>query len=108
MSELVERLATGTHPLVYARADTASDLREAIESGYVLLKFTQTRGGTELGVPLDVAACDLREADFAAARGKVHLQGELQLDYVPVRLIADVDLSTLRGEGRLRILERNR
>jgi hypothetical protein len=106
MSDLVQRLANGTHPLVYSRASTASDLEDAIENGYVLLKFTETRGGTELGVPLDAGACDLREADFEAARGKVHLEGDFRLDYVPVRMIADVELSTLRGEGYLRILER--
>jgi hypothetical protein len=69
------------------------------------LKFTGTRGGTELGMPLDVAACNWSGADFEQATGTVHLEGELQLDYVPVRMVADVDLSTLGGDGCLRILE---
>ncbi len=101
MNDLVQRLAQGTHPLTSARADTASNLKAAIDRGYVLLEFSETRGGTELGVPLDAPACSWRGADFAAAQGSVHLEGDLQLDYVHVRLIAHLDLATLRGQGHL-------
>jgi len=31
----------------------------------------------------------------------VHLEGKLTLDYVRVRCIADIDLKTLEGKGRL-------
>lgn len=40
------------------------ELKESIDRGYVLIKFTNTRGGTELGVRLDDAASDLSHADF--------------------------------------------
>jgi hypothetical protein len=33
--------------------------------------------------------------------GRVHLEGELTLDYVKVRCIADIDLQTFKGEGYL-------
>ncbi len=105
MTDLVTRLAAGRHRIVYSRARSASDLKSAIDRGYVLLKFTQTRGGTELGIPLDASRCDVLGADFERSRGKVHLEGELRLDDVPVRMIADVDLSSLDGEGHLLILE---
>ncbi len=68
------------------------------------MKFTQTRGGTELGVPLDKSRSDLTHADFDKETGKVRIAGELTLDYVPVRVIADVDLPSLQGEGHLEIL----
>jgi len=69
--------------------------------GYVHIKFTQTKGGTELGVRLDQETLDLGQADFENQTGKVHLEGELTLDYVKVRCIADLDLQTLNGKGRL-------
>lgn len=43
-------------PLVAARANSSTDLKESIERGFVLLTFTNTRGGTELGVELDKEA----------------------------------------------------
>lgn len=101
MSDLVQRLTGGRHPLVFARGDAATGLKAAIERRYVLLKFTGTRGGTELGMPLDVPTCDLSAADFERGIGKIHLEGELELDYVRVRMVADVNLATLDGEGCL-------
>ncbi|MEY4549295.1 MAG: hypothetical protein RL685_5490 [Pseudomonadota bacterium] len=106
MSDLVKRLSSGSHSLVFGRpgaSGRAAELKAAIDRKYVLLEFTETRGGTELGVPLDTAACDLSAADFARGEGRIHLEGEFRLDYVPVRLVADVDLATLQGEGQLRV-----
>jgi hypothetical protein len=101
MNDLVQRLANGRHRLVYSRSDSVSGLKKAIDRGYVLLKFTETRGGTELGMPLDMPVCKLEGADFETGQGKIHLEGELTLDYVPVRMVADLDLATLEGEGHL-------
>ena len=109
MSDLVKRLASEPHRLVFGRTSAAgntAELKAAIERKYVLLKFTETRGGTELGVPLDEARCDLSAANFEKGEGRVHLEGEFKLDYVPVRMVADVDLATLEGKGQLQILER--
>jgi hypothetical protein len=80
-------------------------LKEAIDRGYVHVKFTGTRGGTELGVRLDTAACDVSRADFANQAGTIHLEGGLTLDYVKVRCIAEIDLTTLAGQGHLKIVE---
>lgn len=49
MDEFVQRLSEGDHPIVPGRAKSAEELRQQIEGGYVLLKFTATNGGTELG-----------------------------------------------------------
>jgi uncharacterized protein YbdZ (MbtH family) len=102
-NDLVERLATGEHPVevTLRPVKSAQALKECIERGYVHIKFTSTQGGTELGVRLDKNASDLREADFAGQRGSLRLVGGLTLDYVPVRCIADIDLSTLAGKGHL-------
>ena len=66
-----------------------------------MIKFTDTRGGTELGVRLDNAGTNLEKADFAQATGTAHLEGTLTLNYVKVRCIADIDLATMAGSGYL-------
>lgn len=103
MDELVQKLSQGDHPVVTQRYKTAEELKQAIDRGYVLVKFTDTRGGTELGVRLDNPACDWSKADFAKPAGSVHLAGDLTLNYVKVRCVADVDLSGLAGKGHLEI-----
>lgn len=101
VSDLVKRLSEGEHPLAYIRAENAAGFKEAIDRGFVLLKFTETQGGTELGFDVDNPACSLDKGDFDRNTGSVHLEGSLKLDYVAVRIIADVDLATLKGTGKL-------
>lgn len=111
MSELVDRLANGTHRVVVGRSESAGqaeELRAAIERKYLLVYFPETRGGTELGVPLDDSACRLDSADLVGMRGQVHVEGELALDSVPVRVIADLDLATREGHGRIEIVAATR
>ena len=105
--ELVTRLATGTHPVeVGLRPEkTAQAFKDAIDRGYVHIKFTKTKGGTELGVRLDPKTSDWSQADFSQATGSVHVEGTLTLNYVKVRCLADINLSTLTGTGNLVILE---
>jgi hypothetical protein len=105
MDELVQRLSEGDHPVVARRADSAEELKNSIDRGYVLITFTDTRGGTELGVRLDEAATDLSGADLNQATGTVHLEGDLTLNYVRVRCVADIDFATREGKGHLDILE---
>jgi hypothetical protein len=104
MDELVQRLSAGDHPVVTQRYKSAEELKQAIERGYVLVKFTDTQGGTELGFRLDNTATDLGGADFGQAQGNVHLVGNLTLNYVKVQGVADIDIATLEGKGRLEVL----
>jgi hypothetical protein len=107
MNELTERL-TVEQPIVMGGADpTVEELRERTgEMGYVLVKFTRTRGGTELGFPLDRDATDLSAANFDEVTGTVHVEGHLILNDDPVRCIANIDLATLNGTGRLALDDR--
>jgi uncharacterized protein YbdZ (MbtH family) len=100
---LVERLCEGDHTVEVAlRPERSAALfKEAIDREYVHIRFTQTRGGTELGIRLNQSASDFSAADFQNARGTAHVEGNLTLDYVKVKCIADIDLSTLTGTGRL-------
>src|SRR5919108_860143 len=106
-ASLVQRLAQGSHPIIAGLHpdESVRALKESIDRGYVHVKFTQTRGGTELGVRLDTAACDFSRADFDNQIGTVHLEGGLALDFVKVRCIADIDLTTLAGQGHLEIVK---
>ncbi|HET6978366.1 MAG TPA: MbtH family NRPS accessory protein [Pyrinomonadaceae bacterium] len=106
-NDLVNRLCEGDHPVEASLRPekTVQILKERVDMGHVHIKFTDTRGGTELGVRLDRDASDLSKADFDAGQGTVHLEGTLTLNYVPVRCIADIDLSTLEGKGHLVALE---
>jgi uncharacterized protein YbdZ (MbtH family) len=97
------RLSRGDHRVeVSLRPEpTAGALREAIERGYVFVRFTDTVGGTELGVRLDRDATDVADADFDQAQGRVTIVGDLTLDFEPVRCTAQIDLATMTGTGRL-------
>jgi len=81
------------------------DLEDAIP-GCVLITFTNTRGGTELGVRIDETLTDLSGADFEQGGGIVHLADNLVLNYVKVCCVADIDLAghgisrNLGGLGR--------
>ncbi|GCE45197.1 hypothetical protein EI42_03171 [Thermosporothrix hazakensis] len=110
MNELVQRLAAEKHPVIVGGSrPTLEEFKKRVEElEYVFLTFTETRGGTDLGVRLDKKACDLSQADFQQGKGNLHLEGTLTLNYVPVRCVADIDLSTLSGSGRLIPLEEAR
>lgn len=100
---LVDRLSVGDHRIVVSQRPQPSvkALKEAIDGGYVRVKFTETQGGTELGFKVQKDACDLSEANFDEGTGKARVVGSLTLDYVKVRCIADIDLQTLEGLGHL-------
>jgi uncharacterized protein YbdZ (MbtH family) len=105
MDKLVQRFSEGDHPIVARRVVSVRKLKQSIDRGYVLIAFTGTRGGTELGVRLDETLPNLSSADFEQGAGTVHLVGNLILNYVKVRCVADVDLATLKGTGHRDIRE---
>jgi hypothetical protein len=106
VNDLIRRLSEGSHAVeISCRPERAvRAFKQQIDRGYVLVKFTDTRGGTELGVPLDKTRTDLTTASFEAETGKVRVCGEVMLDYVPVRVVADIELPSMRGQGYLEIL----
>src|SRR6202023_3385453 len=90
---LVDRLCEGDHPIeVGLRPERSVKLfKEAIDRNYVHIKFTQTKGGTELGLRLDLDSSDFKAGDFENGKGSVHIEGSLTLDYVKVKCVADID-----------------
>ena len=107
MDELVARLSAGDHAVEASLRPekTIKALKECIDRGYVHIKFTETEGGTELGLKLDRQVSDLSKADFDTETGNVHLVGNLTLNYVKAQCVADIDLKTLEGKGYLVPLE---
>lgn len=100
---LVDRLSAGDHAVAVSLQPSASakGFKEALDTGYVRIKFTETKGGTELGVRVNKELSDFQGANFDAATGRAKVVGDLTLDYVRVRCIADIDLQTLAGQGHL-------
>jgi len=103
MNELVQRLSQGSHPItVGGPKPSLEDFQKRIQDiGYIFIKFTATRGGTDLGMQVDKERTDLRQAHFEEARGIVHVEGVLTLNYIKVRCVADINLSSLNGTGYL-------
>lgn len=106
MDDLVKRLSEGEHKVAVTRANgQLSELKDMIDRDFVLVKFTETRGGTELGFSLDKERSDVDSAKLASGTGTVKLVGDLNLNYVDVRCVAEIDLGSLAGKGKLEILE---
>lgn len=96
--DVVTYLSQGDHP-IQVTSGSVEQFLERVRSGYVSIKFTDTRGGTELGIRLDSGCGDTARGD-----GKVHIAGDLALNYQKVRLTAEVALDTLTGFGRLEVI----
>lgn len=103
---LVERLSSGDHPVEVTGLgdDPLAHLRERIDLGHVMVRFPETRGGTELGVRFDPKSLELAGCDLDAGRGQLPLRGDLTLDGTRVRVHADIDLSNMKGRGHLEVL----
>ncbi len=107
MDDLVQRLSEGLHPVTVGGArPSLEDLKMRVEDmGYVFIKFTGTRGGTDLGIKVDKSVSSMRPTDAAQGAGTAHIEGTLILNYTKVRCIADIDLATLNGTGHLVIMQ---
>jgi hypothetical protein len=106
VDELTQRLTSAQPVTVGGPTPTLEEFRTRLEEiGTVFIKFTQTRGGTDLGINLDRAATDLSSGDFAEGTGSAHVEGTIFLNDDPVRCIADIDLATLNGTGRLVLVD---
>lgn len=107
MNDLVRRLSERPQSvMVGGPQPSLKDFQQRVEwLGYVFIKFTETQGGTDLGIRVDRSATTTDHAQFEQGKGMVHVEGSLTLNYVPVRCVADIDLSTLRGTGQLVVIE---
>jgi len=106
INELVERLSKGKHEVVIGHRDEPYDeIKQRIEDGFIHIKFTQTKGGTELGINVDLNNTNVKELDFEQKKGLLHIEGTTNLNYNEVRCIADIDLATKKGKGYLQVVK---
>lgn len=77
-------------------------LRRAVEVGYILVKFSETKGGTELGcnVKNENPRCSVEWKD-----SKIIFHGRLKLDFTPILVHATIDLTTFQGTGYVEPIE---
>lgn len=101
MDDLTQRLSVNQSVVVGGPNPSLDELKKRLEIGYVFIKFTETRGGTDLNLRMDRAATDLSSADLDEGSGTLHVEGLLILNNDPVRCIADIDVATLKGTGQL-------
>ena len=105
LNELVQRLSKGKHEVVIGHRDEPyKEIKERVEDGYIHIKFTKTRGGTELGINVDLKSTNVKDLDFTKGEGVLHIEGTTNLNYNAVRLIADIDLASRKGEGFLEVV----
>ena len=102
MINLVQKLSQGSHPVeVTIRPErTLQAFKECIQRKFIHVKFTDTQGGTELGIRLDQNTGEL-DADVDQGNGKIMLVGNVTLDYQKVQVVASIDLASFKGEGHL-------
>ncbi len=85
---------------------TPQQIKDGIKRGFVPIAFTEAPELPGVGLFLDVDATSIAEADFAAVTGTIHLEGEGTVYAVgKVRGVADIDLATNTGQGKISILE---
>ena len=103
---MVKRLSEGKHEVIIGHRDEPYDeIKQRIEDGYIHVKFTQTKGGTELGINVDLDKTNVEDLDFDKGEGSLHIEGTTNLNYNEVRCVSDIDLKTRKGEGYLEIIK---
>jgi hypothetical protein len=106
MNDLVRFLCNGEHPVeAKLRENTRQAVKDCIGRRFIQIRFTDTRGGTQLGVPIDPERSDLRALESENAGAEIKVVGDITLDYVPVTCVARIDLATFQGEGHLELRE---
>jgi hypothetical protein len=70
----------------------------------IYISNLQKPGGTELGISVDLKSTNVKDLDFTKVEGLLHIEGITNLNYNAVRLIADIDLASRKGEGYLEVV----
>ncbi len=106
MDSLVENLATRQPVEFESRTRTLEELKERLlDMKFAFVAFPETKGGTEIGINIDIDLSDVKDADFNNGSGHISLIGTCELNYQKVRCIAEIDLSTKKGMGFLECVQ---
>eukprot|EP00163_Fabomonas_tropica_P022886 TRINITY_DN4005_c0_g1_i1.p1 TRINITY_DN4005_c0_g1~~TRINITY_DN4005_c0_g1_i1.p1 ORF type:complete len:214 (-),score=58.26 TRINITY_DN4005_c0_g1_i1:128-769(-) len=80
-------------------------LKDAVKRQYVLVKFTQTTGGTELGLNLTPLPDRPTYSQVHWSDTQLQVTGRAKLDYTPILIHASIDLATFEGTGHVEVCE---
>lgn len=106
MDRLINTLTKGKHSIEFEpRTKDLDELRERIKRGFVFIKFTETQGGTELGINIDEDSSKLDGTLLAKEAKVIKIVGTCELNYHKVKCHAEVDLKTRKGLGYLELIE---
>lgn len=107
MDRLVSTLIEGKHQVEFeSRTENLDEVKERINYGFVFVKFTETQGGTDLGINLDEDSKTLGSAMFNNKEANIiKIVGTCELNYHKVRCHAKIDLKTRRGLGYLELID---
>lgn len=100
---LVDFLSAGDHPIeldIQSETKKAA-LQKSIDQGYVVVRFLDTRGTTELGISLERDRCVLGNGNLDTLIGRIQIVGTLRLNDERVRCLADINLEDCTGTGHL-------
>jgi len=105
MDSLVKRLLKKQPVKFESKTENIEELKNRlIETKFVFVTFTETCGGTELAINVDLDSSEIKNADFEKGVGIINIVGTCTLDYQKVRCIAEVDIATKEGVGYLELL----
>ncbi len=102
MNDLVKRLSEGSHAVEASLRREDPEVLQGSDRSRIRAREVHGnpwRHRARLQARQDRS--DLSQGNFEAGTGNVHVSGELTLDYVPVRVHADIDLASLQGRGHL-------
>jgi len=103
INDLVKKLSTGNHEIeLNHRGDNYEQIKERINSGYILVKFINTLGGTEIGINIDKNNINFNEHNDDE---KMLIEGTSNLNYNKVKCIITIDKKTLKGKGYLKVID---
>ena len=107
MDKLVKFLIDGKHSVVIEpRITDYGELEQRlIELGFIFVKFTDTVGGTELGLNLIKNKTNIENADFTNGRGTIDISGTCELNYHHIRCNAIINLETKSGKASVELID---
>ncbi|OJW46877.1 MAG: hypothetical protein BGO67_04135 [Alphaproteobacteria bacterium 41-28] len=106
MDRLVSTLIEDKHPIeLEVRTETLSELSERIKGGFVFINFTDTQGGTEIGIELDESSKKLTDTILKKDIGTLKIVGTCEINYHKVKCHAEINLKTRQGLGYLELID---
>jgi hypothetical protein len=102
VDRLVEFLTSDEHPVTMDRYASAADVAEAVGDGVLLLRCTDTRGGTELSFEVATDAAERTAQSIGASQPRFEVMGSLTLNDEDLRVTASIDAESLTGTAQFR------